>query len=155
MTQKEGVDSVHTLGFGFGCTGVGLGRMGRTLGEWRFFWGSGWFESHRGHAFSLFRGLLASECGHFVHLWAPSGAYETDAGKSCPCLAGQGASPTKPGSSLRGCYVTGDEVSGVLQCCGIGCNDDVGKISSVVSEVRVDRADDGVYRFSGTAGKDL
>jgi len=26
MTQKEGVDSVHTLGFGFGCTGIGLGR---------------------------------------------------------------------------------------------------------------------------------
>jgi hypothetical protein len=25
---KEGVDSVHTLGFGFGCTGLGLGRNG-------------------------------------------------------------------------------------------------------------------------------
>jgi hypothetical protein len=32
MVTKEGVDSVHTLGFGFGCTGVGLGRTGDVLG---------------------------------------------------------------------------------------------------------------------------
>ena len=33
------------------------------------------FESHLGHVFSLFRGLLASECAQTVHLWAPSGAF--------------------------------------------------------------------------------
>jgi hypothetical protein len=26
--KKRGVDSVHTLGFRFGCTGLGLGRIG-------------------------------------------------------------------------------------------------------------------------------
>ncbi|MDQ0864639.1 hypothetical protein QF036_002220 [Arthrobacter globiformis] len=32
MLTKEGVDSVHTLGFGFGCTGLGLGRTGEVFG---------------------------------------------------------------------------------------------------------------------------
>jgi hypothetical protein len=45
------VDSVHTLGFGFGCTGTGPGRIGRISGEWRIFRGSGWFESHLGTSF--------------------------------------------------------------------------------------------------------
>jgi hypothetical protein len=36
--------------------------------EVRIFRGSGWFESHLGHVFSLFRGFLASECGQSVHL---------------------------------------------------------------------------------------
>jgi hypothetical protein len=30
--QKEGVHNVHTLGFGFGCTGVGLVRIGDVFG---------------------------------------------------------------------------------------------------------------------------
>jgi hypothetical protein len=30
--KKEGVDIVHTLGFGFGCTGVGPGRSGDVFG---------------------------------------------------------------------------------------------------------------------------
>jgi hypothetical protein len=55
--HKEGVHNVHTLGFGFGCTGVGLGRTGDVSGEWRIIRGSGWFESHLGHVFSLFRGF--------------------------------------------------------------------------------------------------
>ena len=29
---KEGVHNVHTLGFGFGCTGVGPGRIGDVFG---------------------------------------------------------------------------------------------------------------------------
>ena len=29
------------------------------------------FESHLGHVFSLFRGLLASECAQTLHLWGP------------------------------------------------------------------------------------
>ena len=33
MLTKEGVDSVHTLGFGFGCTGVGPGRIGENFGR--------------------------------------------------------------------------------------------------------------------------
>lgn len=33
MLTKEGVDSVHTLGFGFGCTGVGPGRIGEDFGR--------------------------------------------------------------------------------------------------------------------------
>jgi hypothetical protein len=52
---------------------------------------------------------------------------------------GKRALPVNPGSSPRGCYLTGDPVSGVLQCCGIGCNDDVGKIPNVVSEEGVRR----------------
>ena len=56
-TQKEDVDSVHTLGFGFGCTGIGLGRTGMFSKEWRICRGRGWFESHLVHVFSLFRGL--------------------------------------------------------------------------------------------------
>jgi hypothetical protein len=32
-TKKEGVDTVHTLGFGFSCTGVGLGRTGDVFGS--------------------------------------------------------------------------------------------------------------------------
>jgi hypothetical protein len=38
---------------------AGLGMFSK---EWRIFRGSGWFESHLGHVFSLFRGFLASEC---------------------------------------------------------------------------------------------
>jgi hypothetical protein len=45
MVTKEAVDSVHTLGFGFGSTAVGLGRTGMFSKEWRIFRGSGWFES--------------------------------------------------------------------------------------------------------------
>jgi hypothetical protein len=33
------------------------------------------FESHLGHVFSLFRGLLASECAQTVHMRAPSGPF--------------------------------------------------------------------------------
>lgn len=40
---------------------------------------------------------------------------------------GRWASPIKPGSSLRGCDLAGDAVSGVLQFSGMGCNDDVGE----------------------------
>ena len=44
--------------------------------EFPVFAGAGMrFESHLGHVFSLFRGLLASECAQIVHLWAPSGAF--------------------------------------------------------------------------------
>ncbi len=32
MPTKEGVHIVHTLGFGFGCTGIGLGRTGDVFG---------------------------------------------------------------------------------------------------------------------------
>ena len=74
--EKEGVHTVHTLGFGFGCTGAGLGRIGDVSGEWRLFRGSARFESHTsGTVFSLFKGFLAFDCGHSVHLWAPSGAF--------------------------------------------------------------------------------
>jgi hypothetical protein len=31
VLTKEGVDSVHTLGFGFGCTGLGLVRIGEVF----------------------------------------------------------------------------------------------------------------------------
>ena len=55
--------TVHTLGFGFGCTGLRLGMFSR---EWRIPRWSGWFESHLGHVFSLFRGFLASECAQIV-----------------------------------------------------------------------------------------
>jgi hypothetical protein len=40
--------------------------MGMFSKEWRTFRGRGWFESHLGHVFSLFRGFLASECGQIV-----------------------------------------------------------------------------------------
>jgi hypothetical protein len=30
--KKEGVHNVHTWGFGFGCTGAGLGRIGEVFG---------------------------------------------------------------------------------------------------------------------------
>jgi hypothetical protein len=30
---KRGVDTVHTLGFGFGCTGLGPGRTGDVFGR--------------------------------------------------------------------------------------------------------------------------
>jgi hypothetical protein len=33
---------------------AGLGMFSK---EWRIRWGSGWFESHLGHVFSLFRGF--------------------------------------------------------------------------------------------------
>jgi hypothetical protein len=59
--------------------------LGMFLGEWRIFRGSGWFESHLGHVFPLFRGLLASECGQFVVRGAPSGAFFI-AGRLPPCL---------------------------------------------------------------------
>src|ERR671927_1283430 len=39
-TQKEGVHNVHTLGFGFGCTGIGLGRIGEVFGGVAGFQGS-------------------------------------------------------------------------------------------------------------------
>ncbi|MDP9696634.1 UNVERIFIED_ORG: hypothetical protein J2X79_004217 [Arthrobacter globiformis] len=42
----------------------GLGMFSK---NGRIFRGSGWFESHLGHVFPLFRGFLASECAHFVH----------------------------------------------------------------------------------------
>jgi hypothetical protein len=32
-SQKEGVDTFHTLGFGFGCTGLGAGRIGEDFGR--------------------------------------------------------------------------------------------------------------------------
>jgi hypothetical protein len=32
MMKKQGVDSVHTLGFGFGCTDIGLVRIGDVFG---------------------------------------------------------------------------------------------------------------------------
>src|SRR5687768_7242961 len=32
IATKEGVHNVHTLGFGFGCTGIGLGRIGDVFG---------------------------------------------------------------------------------------------------------------------------
>jgi hypothetical protein len=66
VLTKEGVDSVHTLGFGFGCTGLGLGRITDVFGGVADLQGRGWFESHLGHVFSLFRGFLASECGQIV-----------------------------------------------------------------------------------------
>jgi hypothetical protein len=39
MRTKEGVHNVHTLGFGFGCTGVGLGRIGDVFGRGSVFQG--------------------------------------------------------------------------------------------------------------------
>ncbi len=57
MLTKEGVHIVHTLGFGFDCTGLGLGRIGMFSKEWRICRGSGWFESHLGH--SVFAGQVA------------------------------------------------------------------------------------------------
>jgi hypothetical protein len=42
---------------------AGVGMFSK---EWRTFRGRGWFESHLGHVFSLFRGFLASECGQIV-----------------------------------------------------------------------------------------
>jgi hypothetical protein len=33
------------------------GGLGMFSGEWRICWARGWFESHLGHVFSLFRGL--------------------------------------------------------------------------------------------------
>ena len=48
MPNKSAVHIVHTLGFGFGCIGVGLP-------DWGLFWGRGIFqggarfESHLGH----------------------------------------------------------------------------------------------------------
>ncbi|MDQ0821452.1 hypothetical protein QFZ79_003829 [Arthrobacter sp. V4I6] len=33
MLTKEGVHNVHTWGFGFGCTGVGLRRIGEVFGD--------------------------------------------------------------------------------------------------------------------------
>jgi hypothetical protein len=49
------------------------GGLVRCSGEWRFFRGRGWFESHLGHVLSLFRGFLASECGQFVLCRGPFG----------------------------------------------------------------------------------
>lgn len=63
VLTKEGVDSVHTLGVGFGCTGLRLGMFSK---DWRIPRWSGWFESHLGHVFSLFRGFLASDCAQFL-----------------------------------------------------------------------------------------
>ena len=54
------MDTVHTLGFGSGRTGVGLGRTAEVCGGSSGFAGAGTrFESHLGHVFSLFRGLWA------------------------------------------------------------------------------------------------
>ena len=72
MATKEGVHNVHTLGLGFGCTGIGQGRIGDVFGSGGSSRVGARFESHLGHVFSLFRGLLASECGQTVHLWTPS-----------------------------------------------------------------------------------
>lgn len=33
IDQKEGAGSVHTRGFGFGCTGMGWGRAGEVFGR--------------------------------------------------------------------------------------------------------------------------
>ena len=75
MRRIGGVDNVHTLGFGLGRTGAGLGRIPYVSAGVPVFARAGTrFESHLGHVFSLFRGLLASECAQTVHLWAPSGA---------------------------------------------------------------------------------
>ncbi|MFC9353971.1 hypothetical protein [Arthrobacter sp. NPDC057013] len=58
--QKDGVHIVHTLGFGFGCIGVGLVRIGDVFGGSGGFSRVGaWFESHLGHVFSLFRGFFS------------------------------------------------------------------------------------------------
>ena len=68
--------NVHTLGFGFGCTGIGLVRIGDVFGGGADFQGLAPGSSPTsGTVFSLFKGVLASECAHFVHLWAPSGAF--------------------------------------------------------------------------------
>ena len=40
--------------------------LGRFSADWRTFNGGGWFESHLGHVFSLFRGFSASGCAHIV-----------------------------------------------------------------------------------------
>jgi hypothetical protein len=42
------------------------GRITDVFGGVADLQGRGWFESHLGHVFSLFRGFLASECGQIV-----------------------------------------------------------------------------------------
>jgi hypothetical protein len=67
MTQKVGVHNVHPLGFGFGCTGAGLGRIGEVCGGVAGFQGLAPGSSPTsGTVFSLFRGFSASECGQIV-----------------------------------------------------------------------------------------
>jgi hypothetical protein len=57
MLTNEGVDSVHTLVWDSVVPASDWAGLGMFSGEWRIFRGSGWFESHLGHVFSLFRGL--------------------------------------------------------------------------------------------------
>ena len=64
---KEGVHSVHTLCFGFGCTGVGLVRIGDVFGGGADLQGEEPCSSPTsGTVFSQVRGFLAFECAQFV-----------------------------------------------------------------------------------------
>ncbi len=69
--KKEGVHNVHTLGFGLGRTGGGLGRIAEVIG------GSGGnsragtrFESHLGHSVFAGQGILVLFRVHSVHTLA-------------------------------------------------------------------------------------
>lgn len=76
MLTKEGVDSVHTLGFVFGCISMGLGRIGEVFERGADFRGNGWFESHLAHVFSRLGGLLASKGGQmFIYYWPLRGPF--------------------------------------------------------------------------------
>jgi hypothetical protein len=71
-------EQVSTLGFGFGWTGIGVGRIGDVFGRAAASQGEPLVRvPHRARVFPQFRGFLASECAHFVHVWAPSGAFFT------------------------------------------------------------------------------
>ena len=73
--KKEGVHNVHTWGFGFGCTGAGLGRIGEVFGGVAGLqgWEPGPSPTSR-TVFSPFRGLWASENAQIL-LCGPSGAF--------------------------------------------------------------------------------
>ncbi|MET3934640.1 hypothetical protein ABIE00_002686 [Arthrobacter sp. OAP107] len=62
---------------------AGLGMFSK---EGRICRGSGWFESHLGHVFSLFRGFLASDCGHLFTCRPLRGPFSLVAGAVAGCL---------------------------------------------------------------------
>jgi hypothetical protein len=63
MPTKEGVHNVHTLGFGFGCTGIGLGRIGEVFGGVADFHGLAPGSSPTsGTTYRLVRGDFALTC---------------------------------------------------------------------------------------------
>jgi hypothetical protein len=67
MLEKEGVDSVHTPGFGFGCIGVGLGRIKDVFEKVANFQGERLVRvPSRALYLRTSSGLRAAECRHFV-----------------------------------------------------------------------------------------